>query len=83
MLAMVVYVYRKELNVLAMSWRLNKWFLVLRWRNEGGLAEFVHRDTGIAFVMVPGGSFMMGCSQGTVDDDGLESPMHRVAVSQF
>ncbi len=41
--------------------------------------EYRHEKTGIEFVLVPGGSFMMGSN----DEDSDEKPVHRVRVSEF
>ena len=50
--------------------------------NEQGYAEYRHRETGIVFVRVPGGTFLMGSPVGdTAFDD--QSPQHGVTLSPF
>ena len=53
-------------------------------RNEQGYAEYRHRQTGIVFVRVPGGRFLMG-SPPRADGIGwpMEEPRHQVALSSF
>ncbi len=41
--------------------------------------EYIHNKTGMAFVLVPGGSFMMGSNDGRSG----ERPVHRVNVREF
>ncbi len=38
-------------------------FTLLRWNNAQGYPEYRHRETGIIFVYLPGGTFLMGSSQ--------------------
>ena len=51
--------------------------------NKQGYAEYRHRDSGIVFVSLPGGTFLMGSPQ---DEDGhekYEGPVHEVTLSPF
>ncbi|WP_372365860.1 SUMF1/EgtB/PvdO family nonheme iron enzyme [Candidatus Uabimicrobium sp. HlEnr_7] len=41
--------------------------------------EYVHEDTGIEFVLVPGGTFKMGSSYGQES----EKPIHKVTIDSF
>ncbi len=58
-------------------------FLQEKTHSAGGqtntIKEYRHDRTGIEFVLVPGGSFMMG------SDDGhdVEKPVHRVNIKEF
>ena len=53
-------------------------------KNERGYSEYLHRQTGIVMVKVPGGTFMMGCAPRA---DGIrcsrEEPQHRVTLSPY
>lgn len=51
--------------------------------NAQGLPEYKHRQTGIIFVKVPGGKFMMGSPEGEVGRFEHEGPVHEVAISAF
>jgi len=46
-------------------------------RNAQGMLEAVHAKTGLTFVLVPAGSFMMGAER------RLERPVHRVRLGCF
>ena len=51
--------------------------------NEQGYAEYRHRDSGIVFVSLPGGTFLMGSPE---DEDGRledEGSVHEVTLSPF
>lgn len=51
--------------------------------NEQGYREYSHRQTGIVFVSLPGGTFMMGSpesEEGRYEDEG---PVHEVTLSPF
>jgi formylglycine-generating enzyme required for sulfatase activity len=54
------------------GWRDPAW-------NAQGTLEAVHEKTGLTFVLIPGGKFKMGSSDG--DDD--EKPVHDVTVPAF
>ena len=47
-------------------------------RNSRGLLELVHRKTGLAFVVIPGGEFLMGSRE-----KSEEGPPRRVAIKPF
>ena len=49
--------------------------------NEARLEQTQYKPIGIEFVLIPSGSFMMGCSDGdeTCNDD--EKPQHKVTIS--
>jgi formylglycine-generating enzyme required for sulfatase activity len=52
-------------------------------RNPQNYREYEHRRTGIVFVLLPGGTFLMGSP---VDLDGVskdERPRHKVTLSPF
>jgi formylglycine-generating enzyme required for sulfatase activity len=51
-------------------------------RNAQGCLEYRHRQTGIVFVKLPGGAFLMGSPE---DEDGrsTEEFQHQVALSAF
>ena len=51
--------------------------------NEQGYPEYRHRQTGIVFVSLPGGTFLMGSpedEEGRVENEG---PVHEVKLSPF
>ncbi len=52
-------------------------------KNEQGLPEYRHRQTGIVFVGLPGGTFMMGSPEGEADREKSEGPVHKVTLSPF
>lgn len=52
-------------------------------RNEQGFAEFEHDGTGILFVLLPGGDFLMGTPQNEGDRWQDEGPLHLVTLSAF
>ena len=57
--------------------------LASRGSNEQGFAEFEHEETGILFVLLPGGDFLMGTPP---DEEGRwqdEGPLHLVTLSAF
>jgi formylglycine-generating enzyme required for sulfatase activity len=47
--------------------------------NEQGTLEVVHELSGLSFVLVPAGTFMMGSEDGEED----EKPVHRVSIPAF
>jgi formylglycine-generating enzyme required for sulfatase activity len=47
--------------------------------NASGTLETIHEKTGLTFVLIPAGEFMMG-TEGGSDDEG---PRHRVTVPAF
>ena len=51
--------------------------------NEQGLAEFEHEETGILFVLLPGGDFVMGTPPDEEDRWQDEGPLHLVTLSAF
>ncbi len=52
-------------------------------RNEQGRPEYRHRETGIVFVGLPGGTFEMGSPDNEDDRDDREGPVHKVRLSPF
>jgi len=48
--------------------------------NDQGMAEYRHRTTGIIFVMIPAGEFLMGSPEGEGSPD--EQPQHRRTFSE-
>jgi len=52
-------------------------------QNEQGFAEFVHEDTGITFVLLPGGDYCMGTPEKEEDRWQDEGPLHLVTLSAF
>jgi len=57
--------------------------LVPQGLNEQGFAEFVHADTGILLVLLPGGDFLMGTPEGEEDRWHDEGPLHAARLSAF
>lgn len=51
--------------------------------NPQGLFEYRHRRTGILFIWIPGGTFLMGSPEGEVGRSGSEGPQHQVTLSPF
>ena len=51
-------------------------------RNARGYTEYQHTRTGIVFVLLPGGEFVMG-SRASADAPRDERPRHRVRLSPF
>ena len=54
-------------------------------KNEQGYPEYRHRQTGIVFVSLPGGTFLMGSPEDEVGRSnwGDEGPPHKVTLSPF
>ena len=52
-------------------------------KNEQGLPEYRHRQTGIVMVQVPGGTFMMGSPEDERGAEENEHPQHEVTLSPF
>ena len=57
--------------------------LAARGLNEQGFAEFEHEETGILFVLLPGGDFLMGTPPDEEDRWQDEGPLHLVTLSAF
>ena len=51
--------------------------------NDQGYAEYRHRQTGIIFVSLPGGTFDMGAPETEVGSEEDERPVHSVTLSSF
>ena len=51
--------------------------------NREGFAEFVHEETGIQLVLLPGGETLMGTPESEEDRWHDEGPLHRVKLSAF
>jgi len=49
--------------------------------NEQGFPEYRHRETGIVFVGLPGGTFMMGSPETEAGREEREGPVHKYAES--
>ena len=52
-------------------------------KNEQGLPEYRHRNTGIEFVSLPGGTFLMGSPGTEARRMETEGPAHEVRLSAF
>ena len=52
-------------------------------RNAQGYPEYRHRQTGIVFVSLPGGTFEMGSPETEAGRMESEGPMHKVTLSPF
>ena len=52
-------------------------------RNAQGYPEYRHRETGLVFVALPGGTFEMGRPESESDRDKDEGPVHKVTLSPF
>ena len=52
-------------------------------RNEQGYPEYRHRQTGIVFVSLPGGTFLMGSPEEEEGRAENEGPVHEVTLSPF
>ena len=52
-------------------------------KNAQGRPEYRHRETGIVFVKLPGGTFDMGSPETEADRMDDEGPMHKVTLSPF
>ncbi len=52
-------------------------------RNEQGYREYRHRQTGIVFVSLPGGTFLMGSPEDEAGRGPNEGPVHEVTLSPF
>ncbi len=51
--------------------------------NEQGYSEYRHVQTGIVFVLVPGGSFSMGSPETETGREDNEGPVHKVRLSPY
>jgi len=51
--------------------------------NSQGFHEYVHDETGIAFVLLPGGNFQMGSAEDEPNRGTDEGPVHSVTLSPF
>ncbi len=52
-------------------------------KNEQGYPEYRHRQTGIVFVGLPGGTFKMGSPETEADLADWEGPVRKVTLSPF
>ncbi len=52
-------------------------------KNAQGRPEYRHRETGIVFVGLPGGTFMMGSPESESGRRESEGPVHKVTLSPF
>jgi len=55
----------------------------LQSKNIQGLPEYTHDETGIEFVLVPGGEFEMGSPENEEGRRSTEGPVHTVTLSPF
>jgi len=73
----------------AAVWLVGQGYLSFRWHfaslgeNEHGFPEYRHRQTGIVFVKLPGGKFIMGAQDDAPEARDQELPEHEVALSPF
>jgi len=51
--------------------------------NAQGYPEYAHDDTGMVFVLLPGGAFNMGSAAGEAGREAHEGPVHEVTLSPF
>ena len=91
--AVVTWQYRREMR----AWYLLRQDFESLGTNEQGYREYRHRQTGIVFVRVPGGTFWMGTSKDEAErvseaiakkpgprvDWSHEQPPHEVTLSSF
>ena len=75
----MVWTYRKEIRSWYVFW-LN--FKALG-KNEQSYPEYRHRETGIVFVGIPGGTFEMGSPDSETLRAAHEGPVHKVTLSPF
>jgi len=66
------------------------WLFESLGKNAQGYAEYRHRQTGIVFVKLPGGTFWMGAQYNDPEGQNydpeaqdLEGPVHKVTLSPF
>ncbi len=52
-------------------------------KNAQGYPEYRHRETGIVFVGLPGGTFEMGSPETESGRNPIEGPVHKVTLSPF
>ena len=75
----MLWTYRKEIE----SWFAFRRDFESLGRNAQGYAEYQHRETGIVFVRLPGGTFEMGSPETESDRGETEGPVHTVRLSPF
>lgn len=57
--------------------RLSPQFTLHRWKNGQGYPEYRHRETGIIFVHLPGGTFRMGAIEDeALTNSGMDLQLH-------
>ena len=68
-----------------LSWQqLRFWYLFEALElNDQGYPEYRHLETGIVFVSLPGGKFLMGAQKGDPYAKDDEGPVHEVTLSPF
>ena len=60
------------------------WYLFAPLENNAqGFPEYRHRQTGIIFVRVQGGTFWMGSPESEAGHQANEGPVHEVTLSPF
>ena len=57
------------------------WLFETLGKNAQGFPEYRHRETGIVFVGLPGGTFMMGSPETEAGREEREGPVHKYAGS--
>lgn len=60
--------------------------MVFEARNPQGYMEYRHKKTGMTFVLIPGGKFLMGRKPGPGEGEGeseIDNPPHEVILSDF
>ena len=78
LVAVIAMASRKELRA-NLLWRA---FESLS-KNAQGYPEYRHRQTGIVFVSLPGGTFAMGSPEDEEERESHEGPVHDVTLSPF
>jgi len=58
--------------------------MVFATKNPQGYLEYRHKKTGLAFVLIPGGKFLMGRKSGPGGGEGeIDNPPHEVILNDF
>ncbi len=58
--------------------------MVFTEKNPQGYLEYRHKRTGITFILIPGGKFLMGRKPGPGGGEGeIDNPPHEVILSDF
>ncbi len=79
-LALLIGVYWRDIS----AWAKFIYLFESLGTNQHGYLEYRHRQTGIVFVRLPGGTFGMGSSEWTDrEPKPREYPQHQVTLSPF